>query len=114
VTFNLVTNLLLVPTNGYQAAALTTIASELMLLIPFALLLRGTLGDIPWVKMLWRPVTATGGMIGIMGLLWAIQPLIALLAGTGTYLLILLLLRPLDTAELARLEPLLPARLRRS
>jgi O-antigen/teichoic acid export membrane protein len=55
VTFNIVTNLLLIPTFGYRAAALTTIASELMLLVPFALLLHSAMGRVNWLEIIWRP-----------------------------------------------------------
>jgi len=39
VGFKLIANLILIPQYGYRAAALTTIASEAVLLVPFALLL---------------------------------------------------------------------------
>ena len=110
VGFNLITNLLFIPQFGYQAAALTTIASELVLFIPFALLMRETLGSLPWLQMLWRPVLATAAMIAATALLWEVQPVLALVAGTAVYGGVLLILRPFTQAELNRLLPLLPVK----
>jgi len=44
--------------------------------------------------------------------LWSTLPLIALIAGVLTYLIVLVVLRPLNADERARLLPLIPARLR--
>jgi O-antigen/teichoic acid export membrane protein len=113
VTFNIVTNLLFVPVYGYRAAAITTILSELVLLIPFALLLQSALGRLPWAALLWRPVLASLVMLGVVAAAWPAAPLPALLGGALLYGLTLAALRPLTADELERLLPLLPARLRR-
>ncbi len=113
VSFNVITNLLLVPQFGYQAAALTTIASELILLLPFAVLLQGALGPLPWGQMLRRPLIAAALMFGVMALLWDVQSVVALVAGGVVYTVTLLLLRPLEAGEVQLLRPLLPAVLRR-
>jgi O-antigen/teichoic acid export membrane protein len=113
VTFNIVSNLILIPPYGYRAAALTTIASELALFIPFALLLGGVLGKLNWRGLLWRPVVAALVMLAVLLVGWPIQPLIALPAACGVFGVVLLALRPLDVEEWARLRPLIPARLRR-
>ena len=112
VGFNIVANLLLVPRFGYQAAALTTIASELILLLPFAWLLRRALGPLPWREILWRPLLATALLLLALAGLWPLSPALALTAGCALYALSLLLLRPLSRAERATLRPLLPQRLR--
>lgn len=114
VSFNILSNLLLIPAFGYRAAALTTIASELVLLIPFALLLQTALGRIGWLGLLWRPVVATGAMLGCLALLWEAQPVGAALLSLLVYGGVLLALRPLTNEEYTRLTPLLPARLRRT
>ncbi|MCA9910495.1 MAG: polysaccharide biosynthesis C-terminal domain-containing protein, partial [Anaerolineae bacterium] len=113
VTFNLVTNLIFIPQYGFQAAAVTTIFSELALLIPFAMLMQRSVGKIDWLDLIWRPVVATGAMLAVVVLGWAIAPLPALLAAIGVYVAVLIALRPLSTDEWTRLAPLLPARLRR-
>jgi len=113
VAFNIITNLILIPPYGYRAAALTTIASEAVLFVPFALLLRGALGPIPWLHMVWRPGVAAAAMFAALALGWDIQPILALIVSGLAYVGILLALRPLSSDEWTRLMPLLPARLRR-
>jgi O-antigen/teichoic acid export membrane protein len=58
-SFNLVANLLLIPTFSYQAAAATTILSEIVLLLPFYYGVRKHLSTIPWLDLAWRPVVST-------------------------------------------------------
>jgi O-antigen/teichoic acid export membrane protein len=113
VTFNIVANLIFVPQYGYRAAALATIASELVLLVPFALLLRRGFGAPGWWGMLWKPLAATGVMLAVFLVGWTAQPALTLVAGVLVYPAALLALRPLDAGEWARLKPLIPARLRR-
>jgi O-antigen/teichoic acid export membrane protein len=58
-SFNLVANLLLIPAYGYQAAAVTTILSEIVLLLPFYYGVRKHLSAVPWFGLLWRPVLSS-------------------------------------------------------
>jgi O-antigen/teichoic acid export membrane protein len=113
VGFNIISNLILIPPYGYRAAALTTIASEAVLFVPFALLLREALGSIPWVGIVWRPVVAAVAMFVALALGWNLQPVLALVAAGVVYVGVLLALRPLSPDEWARLMPLIPTRLRR-
>jgi O-antigen/teichoic acid export membrane protein len=108
VSFNIISNLILVPTYGYQSAALTTIASEALLLIPFALLLRGALGPLPWGRWLWRTGVAGAVMFGCLWLLWPLQPVLALMVGVALYIGIWAGLRPFSDEEWIRLQPLIP------
>jgi len=110
VTFNIVTNFIFIPIYGYQAAAVTTILSEMVLLVPFGLLLETALGRIDWVGMVWRPVIASAVMLGVLLILWSAQPILALIAGGVVYPIVLLGLRPLSSDEMAMLTPLIPAR----
>lgn len=112
VTFNVVTNMLFVPAYGYQAAAITTILSEMVLLIPFALLLHGAVGRLPWVAMLWRPAAAGIAMLSVMLPLWEINGLVAIAAGSAVYTALWIMLRALSAEEWARLLPLIPMRAR--
>ncbi len=112
VAFNIVSNLLLIPQYGYQAAALTTIASEAILLVPFGLLLTRAVGRLNWLEMVWRQIIAAGAMLAVMALLWGGSAVLAVLLGVALYPVILLLLRPFNGEERARLLPLVPGRLR--
>ncbi len=114
VTFNIVTNALLIPQYGYRAAALTTIASEAVLLVPFARLLHQALGSIPWWSMIWRPLAAAAVMLAVLMVGWTIQAVLALVIASALYVVVLVALRPFTSDEIARLLPLLPAPLRRA
>ncbi len=67
VAFNLITNLIFIPLYSYQAAAITTILSEIILLAAFALILSRRMPDVRWGQMLWKPVVA-GALMG--GAIW--------------------------------------------
>jgi O-antigen/teichoic acid export membrane protein len=112
VGFNIVSNLLLIPQFGYQAAAFTTILSEAVLFVPFYLLLRKSIGDLPWFSMLWRPLAATALMIGAVTLGGLVHPLFAAVVGSGVYIAAWWFLRALNAEEWALLSPLLPGRIR--
>ncbi|TVR20250.1 MAG: hypothetical protein EA396_10900 [Anaerolineaceae bacterium] len=111
VTFNIVTNLIFIPRYGYQAAAVTTILSEIVLLLPFAVLMQSALGRLRWLDMVWRPVVAGAAMGAVIAVLWASAPVAALLMGGAVYLGLLWRLRPLNAAEWGMLAPVLPRRL---
>jgi O-antigen/teichoic acid export membrane protein len=57
-TFNLVANLVLIPTYGYVAAAATTIATEVVLFVPFALAISARLPIRPLAIACVRPLPA--------------------------------------------------------
>lgn len=113
VTFNIVVNLIFIPQYNFQAAALATIASEAVLFVPFIYLLRGKLAPFNLFSLLWRPVVAVSVMFLIL-ILWDAQPLPALLVGGFLYIVALVFLRPLDTAELEQLLKILPDRVKQS
>jgi len=113
VSFNLIANLIFIPQYGFQAAAITTIFSELALLIPFAILMQRSIGKIDWLDLVWRPLVATGAMVAVVVPGWALAPLAALAVAVAVYLGVLVWLRPLSADEWTRLAPLLPARLRK-
>jgi O-antigen/teichoic acid export membrane protein len=113
VTFNIVTNLLLIPRFGYPAAALTTIASEAVLLGVFARLMSLRVPGIDWLDLIWRPALAVGIMLAALLAVWPIAPLAALLIALAIYPAVLIALRPFSAGEWAMLAPILPARVRR-
>ena len=68
VAFNIITNLILIPPYGYQAAALTTIASEAVLLCRSRCCCAARWETIPWLGMVWRPVVAAAAMFVALAL----------------------------------------------
>lgn len=115
-SFNIVVNLLFIPRYGFQAAALSTIASEAALLIPFLWVLRREMTGLNWhtfQAVLWRPAlgaTVMGFMMLALtevGYLW-----FALLSAPIIYLFIWWKLSPLTAQERRSLQPLLPMRFR--
>jgi O-antigen/teichoic acid export membrane protein len=113
VSFNIITNLIFLSAYSFRAAAITTIFSELVLLVGFFWLMRSSLGAINWVRSLWQPVVASGVAFMVMWILWQRMPVIALGIGTITYLTLLWWLEPFSSQETARLSSILPGRLRR-
>ena len=99
--FNVVANLLLVPSYGLVAAAWTTVASEVVLFVPFAVIVRRSLGTLPF----WREALAPliGGLasaavaLGISRL--GGPSLVVVGAALSVYAVVWLAQRPLDRAE---------------
>ncbi len=106
VVFNIVANALFIPQYGIQAAALTTIASELVLFLPFIVLAQRRLRDVSLLRLIWRPLAALAAMLAGLALLGGGLP--GLLISVAVYAVVLLLLKPLDAAEGAALLRLLP------
>lgn len=113
VAFNIIGNLIFIPQYGYQAAAVITILSELVLLIPFAYLMGTALGRIDWLGIASRPLIAGAVMAGIIFLLQNVSMPLAVVAGGVGYLVALVLLRPLSDDERRLVMPIIPRRLHR-
>ncbi|MCC6904566.1 MAG: oligosaccharide flippase family protein [Anaerolineae bacterium] len=110
--FNITVNLILIPRYSFVAAAVTTILSEFVLLAFFYLVLIGPLGPINWARILWR-IAAAAGLMGTVAYLLAPVNLPVALAGSViVYTGAIVLLKPFDADERARLAGLLPARFR--
>jgi O-antigen/teichoic acid export membrane protein len=113
VAFNVVANLVLIPMLGINGAALTTVFSELVLLGPFLLWVRSSIGPVPLAALLWRPLVAGGAAGVLMYALWSLfvgwksgGGEFALYIGAGlgfalVYGVVLLLLRPFTSGEIA-------------
>lgn len=112
VIFNVVLNLLLLGPFGFIGAAAVTIASEVFLCILFAHWIKRSLGDVPWLTMLWRQWLSAGLMAATMAALWPFTPLVAVPAGIGVYLAALLLMRTFNPSEQETLMSIVPAGLR--
>jgi O-antigen/teichoic acid export membrane protein len=87
VTFNVVANLIFIPLspNGYEAAAIITILSELVEAVPFYLYLRRALAPVPWLALLGRPVLAALAMAALAAVLAPVNLLLAALAANALY-----------------------------
>lgn len=110
VAFNIVTNLIFIPMYGYVAAAVTTILSELILMVGFGWLLRSELAPIRWLNILWKPALA-GAVMALI--LWVPLPMVlGVLLSVLVYPLVWVGLRPLSAEELQTLAPLMPSPLR--
>ncbi len=114
VCFNVIANLVAIPPLGYIGAALVTIFSELVLLVPFYYSVRQNLATVPFISITWRPIVASS----VMGLaLWGLVPVIGLLlaiplAGV-VYAIVLLALGVVGDDERLLLQKLLPLRWQR-
>ncbi len=109
VVFNVAANLVAIPPLGYVGAALVTIFSEMVLLIPFYYSVRKNLASIPFVSIVWQPIIASG----VMGLgLWWLVPRVGLLSAVPIvgmlYLVLLIALGALGEDERMLLRRLLP------
>lgn len=112
VVFNIATNLIFLPAYSYRAAAIITIFSEGALFIGFGLIIRQEIGGMAWFNMLWRPVVATAVLLAGLLLIWPFAPLLGLVLAPIVYSGVVLLLRPFNAEETARIAPLIPGRLR--
>lgn len=113
LAFNVTANVLLLPRYGYVGAAIVTIASEVAMLTTFHVILRSSLGPVPWLRLCWRPALAAGAMAGALTVLWPWQPLLGLLLAAAVYVIGLRALQVFDENERAVLAKLLPSRVRR-
>ncbi len=108
VTFNVAANLIFLPVFSYRAAAVTTILSEIVLLIVFNVYLRQRMPAVGWGRLLWRPLAITLVMSAFMALGAEIHLALGLLLGLAVYPLGLWLLRVFGDEERRILEALLP------
>lgn len=111
-SFNLIANLLLIPRYSYQAAAVITIFSEIVLLLPFYYGVRKYLSSVPWLSLTWRPLLSTL-VTGVF--LWLLRDFTFLLvipASLAVYLGCLILTGTFTREDIALMKQVLPARLR--
>ncbi len=113
-TFNLATNLLLIPAYGYQAAAFTTILSEVVLLMPFYYGVRKHLSSIAWASLTWRPVLGTLVAAAFLWLARDITFLLLVPASLVIYLGCLIATGTFTREDISLMKQLIPTRLRPS
>jgi O-antigen/teichoic acid export membrane protein len=112
LAFNVICNLIFIPRYGYPAAAVITIASEIFEGAAFYWYLRKSVGPLPLFGWLWRLWVSAGAMAGVVYGLWAIQPLVALMAGLGVNVLGVFFLKAFTREEQSTLAEILPSRIR--
>jgi O-antigen/teichoic acid export membrane protein len=115
VGFNIVTNWLLIPIVGYPygyvVAGVTTILSEVVLLILFDYYRRKRMGGLHWIHFAARPLLLTAVMVSLMWLTSQIHWLVSLVIGVLVYLVGLWMLRIIGEEELVVLRRILPGSL---
>ena len=109
VGFNVVANLLFIPAFTYVAASVTTILSEVVLLIVFSYYLQQRLPGLNWFRFAWRPLLATAAMIVAMWFGGQLHLAAGMALGLGVYAAGLWLLRVFGHEERRILHAILPA-----
>lgn len=109
--FNVVANLIAIQYFGLYGAAVVTVLSEIALLIPFYVLMRRSVGGLPWLELFAKP---TGALVVAALPLYLISlPFWLAIPASGIlYLLTLLLLRTFNDADRQLIAKFIPARLR--
>ena len=113
VLFNTIGNIIFIPRFSFVAAAITTILSELVLLLMFNYYLRQRMEGVQWVGLLVRPIAVTILMVGAM---WAgaqANLWLGLLLGLIVYPAGLWLLRVFGEEEQKIVAAIVPEPLRR-
>ena len=111
VLFNIVGNFIFLSRFSYVAASVTTIASEIVLLIIFNYYLGRKMKEVGWVGLLYRPVLAVLAATAVMLLGAQIHWLVGVAMGVPVYVVILWFARIFNPDELRVLAQVLPARL---
>ena len=101
--FNLTANLILVPTYGYVAAASTTIATEVVLLVPFARAISARMAILPLVIACARPLPAAVVTAGVLLAGGTVGDWVAVIGASMTYPLALWATRALAHEDLTLL-----------
>lgn len=109
VLFNVITNALFLPRFSYVAAGVTTVLSELVLLVLFHYFLRQRMPNFSWPALLTKPLIVTAVMVAVMWLGGQVHWLLGVVLGTAVYGAGLLLWGIIGAEEWAILEKILPA-----
>lgn len=96
---NVVANLALIPLYGYLAASWVTVASELVLLVPFWRVVRQELPSIGLLALAWRPALAAVLMAPAVWLVATWSFFLAIPTGALVYAGAILALRALDAED---------------
>ncbi|MFN8473254.1 MAG: oligosaccharide flippase family protein [Anaerolineae bacterium] len=111
VVFNVVANLIFIPRYSYVAAAVITVLSEIVLMVPFMIAVRRSVAPVNLLRVSWRPIVATAALVGVTALVWGRLPfLVALTAGGLTYLVVLATVGGITAEDRRLARRLLPKR----
>jgi O-antigen/teichoic acid export membrane protein len=100
LVFNLVANVILIPRYSFVGAAWVTVASEIVLLIPFRMATRAIAPEISFVSEARTPILATLLMAPVVWWLRdAVHPLVAIPVGAAVYLAALWALGGVDAQQ---------------
>lgn len=114
LAFNLAANLIAIPALTYRGAAMVTVLSEFALLVPFYYALRKHMPPLEIVDIFWRPFVAGLAMGGVLYVLVAQNLLLALIAATIVYGVVLLVTGALGADEWLLVGKLAPKGLQRA
>ncbi len=105
LTFNLVLNFLLIPSYGIVAAAIVTVASELVILAGSYPLMRRNFGVFPVPRTLLAALAAAAAMAGLLWPLRHLPVLLVLPLGAAIYGALLWAISPTSRAVLGGVRP---------
>ena len=84
--FNILANVLLIPRFGFYGASVVTVASEIVLMVPFLHATRQSIGSLPWYRTAGKPALAGLVMAGVTWLGRSFEPHLAVLLGAAAYI----------------------------
>ena len=109
VAFNVITNMLFIPAFTYRAAGVTTILSEVVLLLVFSFYLRKKDFGARWLRFMGKPGVVTAVMLALMWAGGQVNVLLGLALGLVVYPAGLFFLRVIGPEERGVLANILPA-----
>ncbi|HLH71865.1 MAG TPA: flippase, partial [Chloroflexota bacterium] len=108
-SFNLIANFLLIPRYSFLAAAVVTVLSEIILMLPFLYAVGQRIGMPNWLQTAGKP-TLAGLAMGLVAYLGrAIEPHLALVLGAAVYVGAIWLLKTFSSDEVAALNRVMGA-----
>jgi O-antigen/teichoic acid export membrane protein len=109
-SFNLVANLLFIPTYGLYAASVVTVLSEIVLLVPFLFAVRQSIGWPHWTHTVGKPLIAGALMLLVALAGRNVEVHLGLVVATVVYLVVLRVLGVFSDEEIAVLRRLVQRR----
>ena len=112
VAFNIITNLIFIPRFSFVAAGVTTILSEVVLMVMFAYYLHKKMPGVKWGHLLAKPLALTAVVVFIMaGISQLTFPILGVMVGLIVYAVGLVGLRIIGDEERTVLRAILPGSL---